>query len=237
MPEPRRIVTAEDLARLVAAKRPTRGPVDLAGAVVRQASTGQVAAAADGRDRVLTFVVATDQRNRNGWRINPDGWDLTAYRQNPVVLWAHDETRLPIGRARRVWLAGRQLKAEIEFTPPALSGFNDALYTMLADGWLSATSVGFGVREWEWVEDAEGNYLLDFIATELWEISVVPVGADPAALRVAASAGRALVAGSAAWRRLELARLAEAHPVRGSRAWIRRELRALGIEPGPRGRR
>lgn len=195
----RKFFTAEQLALAIQSARRqkpgTRPELDetLSGLRVLAPFSAQVekieAAPEDEESRILTFVAATADRNRNGWRINPDGWDLEAYQKNPVFLWAHDESSLPIGRSLETWVEANKLKAKVEFTPPGMSRFNDTVFQMYQSRFLNAVSVGFGVREWDWIEDADGNWLLDFISTELWEISAVPVGADPAALRAASAKG------------------------------------------------
>jgi HK97 family phage prohead protease len=178
-----------------------------AGATIRTVSA---AAVERNDDRTFTFVCAGGGENRNGWRINPDGWDLEAYQKNPVFLWAHDERSLPIGRALDVWVAGRQLKAKVEFSPEGVNPFADAACKLVAGGFLNAVSVGFGPTEWRWLEQGGGKpAVLEFTRVELWEISLVAVPADRNALLI----GQGSAKGG-----------------RGSRAWVRRELELLGLE-------
>ena len=54
----------------------------------------------------LTFVASTGAVDRHGDTVAPEGWRLDAYRENPVVLWAHDYRRPAIGRAQSVWRDG-----------------------------------------------------------------------------------------------------------------------------------
>ena len=62
-------------------------------------------------DRVVRFVISTGAVDRDGDTIDPKGWDLTAYRRNPTVLWQHDH-KIP-AIARMVHIA-------VEGNPPAL---------------------------------------------------------------------------------------------------------------------
>jgi len=184
------LINLEQFAQILKKARAGEGTpdVDLSGYHIRAPFTAEVEPG-DEDERIVTFVVATDKRNRNGWRLNPDGWLLENYERNPVVLWAHDENSLPVGRGLEVWSEANKLKAKVQFTPPGMSRFNDTVYSMVKGGFLNAVSAGFGVNEWEWVEDAEGRYQLDFLEQELWEISIVPVPAEPNALKIAAGAG------------------------------------------------
>ena len=40
----------------------------------------------------ITFVASDETEDRLGDVLRSDGWDLEAYRRNPVFLWAHDYT-------------------------------------------------------------------------------------------------------------------------------------------------
>jgi hypothetical protein len=71
------------------------------------------------RKRTLTFTISTSSVDRMGDTIKVDGWKLEQYRKNPVVLWAHDASLLPLAKATKVWTEGQKLKSIAEFTPPA----------------------------------------------------------------------------------------------------------------------
>ena len=144
---------------------------------------------ADGDSRALVFTITTDSVDRQGDTIKADGWDISAYRKNPVVLWAHDYSMLPVARATRVWREGNGLKARAEFTPEGLVKFNDIVFEMYKGGFLSAVSVGFNPTKWAFTEDKDRRYGVDFMEQELLEFSAVPVPANAEALIEARSAG------------------------------------------------
>ena len=48
-------------------------------------------------DLPMTFVISTDEVDRHGGVIQAQGWQLDAYLNNPVFLWAHDYSRPVIG--------------------------------------------------------------------------------------------------------------------------------------------
>jgi HK97 family phage prohead protease len=133
--------------------------------------------------RVLRFVISTGSRDREGDTINPRGWKLTAFKANPVILWAHDARALPIGRAVSVTVEGDRLVADAEFVPGDIYEHAETVYQMLRAGFLRATSVGF--RPVKWHTRADG---VDFEEQELLEFSVVPIPANPDALVVSRSA-------------------------------------------------
>lgn len=145
--------------------------------------------AADGDSRVLTFTISTASVDRMGDTIAVEGWDFGAYRKNPVVQWAHDYTSLPVAKSLREWIEGGRVKSDAEFTPVGMARFNDTVYEMYKQGFLSAVSVGFQPTKWAWAEDKDRKLGIDFSKQELLEYSAVPVPANPEALLEARAAG------------------------------------------------
>lgn len=133
------------------------------------------------------FVLSNANPDREGDSIDQTGWDLTAYRKNPVVLWAHDYSTLPVGRAVMTFVSpDGQLKAIDRFAASHdLARTVEALYR---ERFLNAVSVGFRPTEWDFAEE-RGPWAIDFAKQELLEHSAVPVPAHPEALLEARSAG------------------------------------------------
>ena len=129
----------------------------------------------------LTFVASTGAVDRHGDTVAPEGWRLDAYRENPVVLWAHDYRRPAIGRAQSVWRDGGALLARLEFAPTELGREVEGLYRQ---GYQQGVSVGFRPLRFEERRDARtGAFLgIRFLEQELLEISAVPVPANRSAL-------------------------------------------------------
>lgn len=132
-------------------------------------------------DGALTFVASTGAVDRHGDTVAPEGWRLDAYRENPVVLWAHDYRRPAIGRAQSVWRDGGALLARLEFAPTELGREVEGLYRQ---GYQQGVSVGFRPLRFEERRDARtGAFLgIRFLEQELLEISAVPVPANRGAL-------------------------------------------------------
>ena len=129
----------------------------------------------------LVFVASTGEVDRHGDTVAPEGWRLNAYRDNPVVLWAHDYGEPAIGRAEAVWSDGRALRARLEFAPTEFAGQVERLYRQ---GYQRGVSVGFRPLRFEERRDpVNGAFLgIRFLEQELLEISAVPVPANGGAL-------------------------------------------------------
>jgi hypothetical protein len=106
----------------------------------------------------LTLVASTSHEDRAGDVINASGWDLAAYRDNPVFLWAHDYRRPAIGKSVKTWVqdgpdAGR-LMGTIEFAP---TPFAQKIRSLYVSGFMRGVSVGFRALEMEPRTGASGR--------------------------------------------------------------------------------
>jgi HK97 family phage prohead protease len=159
-----------------------------ADAIVRATLDTQIRA--EGEDgRTLTFIISTATPDRHGDTVAVEGWQLDAFRKNPVVLWAHDAAGLPLAKADKVWIESGRLMATATFTPPGLAPFNDTVFEMLRQGFLNATSVGFSPRKYAFSEEPDRRWGIDFLEQELLEFSVVAVPANAEALVQGKAAG------------------------------------------------
>jgi len=137
----------------------------------------------DPEDRTLEFIGSTAHVDRFGDIIEVEGWDLKHYRNNPVFLWAHDYRQPPIGKAVKVAKVDKGLLFHIKFAAFEEYPFADTIYKLYLGGFLRATSVGFQDLEREPITDKEGNRTgWRYTRQELYELSAVPVPANPNAL-------------------------------------------------------
>ena len=134
----------------------------------------------------IDFVISTPALDRDNDVIDQSGWDLDHYSMNPVVLWAHDYSKPPVGKSLKVWVKGKKLLSRDRFTPQEINPFGHMVYQMIKGGFLKATSVGFRPRKYVY-NDEHGGY--DFAEQELMEHSVVPVPSNPEALMAASAQG------------------------------------------------
>lgn len=142
--------------------------------------------------RTISYLVSDETVDRMGDIIKVKGWDIASYKQNPVVLWAHDGKAVPpIGKATNVRrrYGPARLTADIEFAPKEAFEFADTIYQLASRGYIRATSVGFMPTETEEVDEKKreklglGPYGQLYTGAELMEISVVAVPANPSALQ------------------------------------------------------
>ncbi len=141
------------------------------------------------KERVLEFIGTTEIPDRDGEVIKADAWQVDRYIKNPVVQWAHQYDKPPIGKT----LSIRQNKKketifEIEFASSETYEFADTIYKLCREGYLNATSVGFIPIEYE-KGKKESDASRIFTKVELLEISIVPVPSNPEALVTARNAG------------------------------------------------
>lgn len=146
-------------------------------------------------DRCLRFIGSDATPDRDGDTIDPKGWDLTNYNQNPVFLWAHDYSIPPVGKSTKTWLEKGKLMFDIKFPEKGIYPFADLVYNLYKGGFLNATSVGFIGKEMVARDDEDVKDLPEwrrgakFLKQELLELSAVPVPSNPAALQQAKSLG------------------------------------------------
>jgi len=150
--------------------------------------------AADESDQVaagkMTFIASTDRADRYGDIIDQSGWQLEAYRSNPVILLNHDHNSLPIGRGD-VRLTERGLVIDVEFD---MADKRAAEIAGKAErGFMNAVSVGFAPlkatpraqlkADHPAYSKSGGQY---FEKAELLEVSIVTIPANADAVAIAA---------------------------------------------------
>jgi HK97 family phage prohead protease len=125
------------------------------------------------------FVITSDAIDRQGEIVDVDGWDFKAYMQNPVILDSHrygsiaDIVGRATGEPRR---QGNGWTVDVEF---AETPMGDLARRLVEQGMLKAVSVGFRS-----LQRRPEKGLTRHIKTELLEVSLVSVPANPEALRV-----------------------------------------------------
>jgi HK97 family phage prohead protease len=158
--------------------------------LIRKDLDFEIKAVGDPQDRVLEFVGSTAQVDRYGDVIEVEGWDLKNYKKNPVFLWAHDYRQPPVGKAVQVGKTDQGLLFQVKFATAEEYPFADTVYKLYLGGYLRATSVGFQDLVREPITDKEGKQVgWRFKRQELYEISAVPVPANPNALIMAVQKG------------------------------------------------
>lgn len=128
--------------------------------------------------RRMEIVVCTAECDRQGDIVEPEGLDFENFKKNPVVLWAHDQSKPPVGRVVEVTLHADQVCAVIEF---AGTEFALEIFNLYAQGYLNAWSIGFIPKRFKKLPKSDGGGVHVYEA-EVVEISAVPVPANAQAL-------------------------------------------------------
>ena len=148
----------------------------------------------DEKEFTMTAAISTDTIDRSREVLDPEGVDLTNYKKNPVVLWAHDYSKLPIGKALWVKRDGKTILSKMKF---ASTDFAQEVFQLYKEGILKAFSVGFIPKQTEYAkydpdEDQEKSKKKPRATYKKWELleySAVPVPANPDAIALAVQKG------------------------------------------------
>ena len=121
-------------------------------------------------------MASTHDEDRANDVIMAEAWTkggLRNFEKNPIILFNHDYNK-PIGRATglKVTDNGLELKAKISKSAP------DSVAQLVKEGILGAFSVGFRVKDADYLAETDGLKIKD---AELFEVSVVSVPCNQAA--------------------------------------------------------
>ena len=151
---------------------------------------------ADDEERSSTELISTADVDRDNEILLPRGVDLTYYKQNPQVLWAHQYNVPPIGRA--VWVK-KKPEGLLAKTIYATTELATEIWELVKGGFLPARSVGFIPIESHEPDEKELRKYPDRTGArrvidkwELLEYSVVPVPSNRQALQTAMAKGLTL---------------------------------------------
>ena len=118
---------------------------------------------------------STNDTDRAGDVIKKEAWEkggLDNFGNNPIILFNHDYNK-PIGRATSLETDDKGLKITANLSKSAGDVTN-----LVKEGILRAFSVGFRVKDADYMEEGDGYLIKD---AELFEVSVVSVPANQAA--------------------------------------------------------
>ena len=112
---------------------------------------------------------STDALDRAGDMIESSAWakgGLENFKNNPVILFNHNYDR-PIGRAKEIGVTENGLELTARISKSA-----GEIKDLIKDGVLGAFSVGFKVKDADYISETDGYKIKD---AELFEVSVVSV--------------------------------------------------------------
>ncbi len=131
-------------------------------------------------DRSVEVVASTEDIDRHGTIVRAN-WQLDGFRDNPIVLFAHNSWELPIGTASDVRVTDGKLRAKLTFSTKELSAKADEVWQNVKAKILKGVSVGFFPHTVT-LERHEDRDVLVLDDNELFEISMCPVPSNPKAL-------------------------------------------------------
>lgn len=130
--------------------------------------------------RIYSFIGTKEVVDRDGDVVEIKGMDLENYKINPVVLWGHDQGGTPIGKT--VGLThDRDSKSLIFDIVFASTEKGREVETLVKEGMLNSTSIGFIVKDFEYDEKMDDG-VFRLTETELLEISIVNIPANQEAV-------------------------------------------------------
>ena len=152
----------------------------------------------DDEEKSLTVVVASAPTPDRYNDIVEPTWNLKRFMSNPVVPFAHDYTKPPVGRVRNLEVVNGLLVASIEWDDSPSNPLGQTVASQFRRGFMNAVSVGFApgevVPRATLPEDspyrAESGNL--YREPELLEISAVPIPAHQDALAIRSHQGAEL---------------------------------------------
>lgn len=139
--------------------------------------TAAIQQTSDGRP--IRAVLTTADRAADGLALVMSGARLDRYRANPVILWGHSHSELPIGRVVDLRVHNSHMDAELQFSRANPKG--EMVEALIREGTLSGISIGFDPQE----IDRDGTVSV----WELLEVSAVPVPMDASALVTSRAVG------------------------------------------------
>jgi len=152
-------------------------------------------------DRVLEFVIQSENQARDGHVIRTAGVRTADYQQNPVVPWCHvyrpmdGYSGLPVGRALAVrkFVDEGKTRMRVKFAGDAQrNDFAESVYLMLRDQFLNMSSFGWetlqaialrsGIRLPSGMTTVARPGALEITESNMLEGSIVLIGSDKNAL-------------------------------------------------------
>ena len=131
----------------------------------------------------IEFIASTEGIKRDGLELKLEQWELSNFKRNPVMLWAHDYMgqRPPIGRVEiKQDKEQRALIASVTFDSD--DPFAADIERKYRNGFLNAVSVGWNTVLRSGKNWTDEDLTMDDLRFDLLDLSAVPVPGDPDAL-------------------------------------------------------
>lgn len=138
---------------------------------------------------VETFRVTDAGIDREGDIIVTAGMDTAAYETSGSLLWGHraDSPELILGAPESIVRGETSLDIAFRFATEDENPTGAMVGRMVRAGLVAGTSVGILIKEFTEATDRGGFMPLNILRSELLEVSVTPIPANPRAVRHEAS--------------------------------------------------
>lgn len=141
----------------------------------------------DGKD-AYRFIISSEGIDRYGDIVRMNGAMLDNFRNNPIVLYNHNSSTYPIGRAHNLVVTDNNLQADVVFHE--LTAESKLVKQLVHEGYLKATSIGFMPLEYQEVTPTDeqkinlpkNSKITEYKRWELLEFSIVNIPANPEAV-------------------------------------------------------
>lgn len=127
--------------------------------------------------RECDFIASTETLDSYEEIVDQATWDLSAFKANPVVLYSHDRSELPIGKATRCEVVNGQLECTIRFATAEANPEAEKVWRLVQEEVLRAVSVGFRAGEGRYETRGKRDVYVLY-KNKLKEISIVPIPAN-----------------------------------------------------------
>jgi len=138
------------------------------------------AKAIEGDAPIMEFIASDETLDRYDEVVKVDGWELGAFKTNPVIVDCHDYSSITriLGRSPEIAVREGKLVNRVEF---CLDNPMGALaWKMAKGGFIKSQSVGFIPKEWTNGKNND-QPARTYTKQELLEVSLVVVPANPGA--------------------------------------------------------
>lgn len=138
-------------------------------------------------ERTRRFVISDESVDRYNTTFAANGWETRNFEANPVLLWCHQASALPLGKAT-VSRSGSQLIGDFEFFTDDINPDAGRVLKMIDAGVLAASHRFEPIEEEYNPERERGDWRdyvyppIDYKRQELLEVSVVTVPGNANAL-------------------------------------------------------
>lgn len=138
--------------------------------------------------RQAEFVISTEAVDSYGTVFRLDGWDLSRYNANPVVLFGHrsndgdPDNVIGVGE---VFVEDNKLIGRVTFETEDVNPKAEKIYRKIQAGTLRMASIGAHILDGRMgnKERGEDPDVVYFTRQQLLEFSIVPIGSNPDALK------------------------------------------------------